>query len=281
MVQSSNFVRALPYPALEEGNASYPQGQYSVSMVPGKDGHSVDLGHTITEANFITRALEAGRARYGCLIVVPLTGYRKLHLFEEPNHSIDWNLDVVGEPPMLRPLVVAVTEISSNFTSDDGVASLWQDISVKIPKGARLAISDYFRPTASLYQMLEIEHVPDMPSGTFEVQACTEEGFYFKAQVASDLYGFLQNPGEYTHHQGSLYTHMVSRCFEILVSDYRDTENDDSGSSEFSNLRALQDELIKNNLPTWHDEHFLPDKVATQLYPHEPTSGEPDEDDDS
>ena len=281
VTQNSNFVRALPYPALEEGNLSYPQGQYEVSIEPGEDINSVVLEHSISKADFISKALEEKLARYGCLVVVPITGYRKLHLSKDARHCVSWDLEIVGESPMLRPLVVAVTEISSTLTSVDEVDDAWQDIPIEIPKGARLATGNYFRSESSLNQMLKIKHLAEMPEGTFRVQDCTNNGFYFEALVATDLYEFLQAPGEYIRHRNSIYTDIVGHCFEILVRDYQKIDSEDIGLSAFSNLRALENELINNNLPTWHDDDFRSYKVALHYHPHKPSDTESNQDDDS
>ena len=187
-------------------------------------------------------------------------------------------MGAVGEPPMLRPLIVATeAKEGHTFDSKDGLFKAWQGVAINIPKGARLAIKPYYRPVASLHQMLEIEHQPDMKAGSLEVRESTEEGFYFKVRVASDIYEFLNGSGHYSRHGQSVYTHMVSRCFEILVKDYKNFDDADMSPLAFRNLKALADELVSKGLPWWQDEDFVPDKVATQLYPHRPPVLEDDE----
>ncbi len=150
MAQIGEIVRSLPYPTIEDGNLSYSKGEYLVEITPQIDGGSVILNHTIKGAAFIERLIIEGKAKYGCLVSVPLTGYRKLHLSDNARQRVEWDMGVVGEPPMLRPVIVSVTAISCKLGQDDGVAEAWQGREVAIPKGARLALKSYLRPTASL-----------------------------------------------------------------------------------------------------------------------------------
>lgn len=270
MPQARETVRSLPYPVLEDGNLSYPEGEYTVAIALQADGKSVTVHHRVKAAPFLDRLLAEDKARYGCLVSIPLTGYRRLHLSRDVNQLVEWGINVVGEPPMLRPIIVSVAEISCKLGPEDGVKEAWQGRQITIPKGARLAVHDYLRATASLSQLLEIVKAPHLRDGSFEVEPCAEEGFYFKVSVASDLFSFLQNAGGREEHQGSIFTHIVSRCFEILKQDYGQGEEDEEGTAwePFRNLLALSEELKRRNLQVWYQEDFSADKVATELYPH-------------
>ena len=280
IAQAGELVRSLPYPAIEDGNLSYPDGEYRVETTPQQDGVSVLLNHAVKGAAFLERAISEGKAEYGCLVSVPLTGYRRLHLSDDARQRVEWDMGIVGEPPMLRPVVVSVAEIHCTLGPDDGVAEAWQGREIKIPRGARLALKSYLRPTSSLHHLLHVEKGPDLPDGCFEVKSCEEEGFYFKVRAASDLYPFLQNAGGHEPHRRSVLTHVVSRCLEILARDYsgQDEEGEDGLKWEsFRNLEALKNELEKHGLPIWDDDDFAADKVATQLYPHRPPELESEE----
>ena len=279
MAQVGELVRSLPYPAIEDGNLSYPNGEYLVEPIPQPDGLSVLLNHVVKRAAFLERLLSEGKAKYGCLVSVPLTGYRQLHLSDDAHQRVIWDKGIVGEPPMLRPVVVAVAEISCTLGPGDGVAEAWQGREIQIPKGARLALKNYLRPTSSLHHLLHVVNEPDWPNGCFEVKPCEEDGFYFKVHVASDLFPFLQNASGHEAHRKSVLTHVASRCFEILVRDYKDQEDDEKAGDgskweSFSNLQALAEELEKNRLPIWDNDDFAADKIATQLYPHRPPESE-------
>ena len=191
------IVRSLPYPAIEDGNSSYPNGAYVVEVIPQTDQFSVILNHTVKGAAFLERVISEGKARYGCVVAVPLTSYRRLHLSNEneTRQKVEWDRGVLGEPPMLRPIVVSVVEISCTLGPEDGVAEAWQGRELYIPKGARLALKNYLRPTSSLQHLLHVVRDQELPAGCFEVKPCDEEGFYFKIHTADDLFPFLQHAG--------------------------------------------------------------------------------------
>ncbi|MYA96676.1 MAG: hypothetical protein F4X91_09760 [Nitrospinae bacterium] len=280
MARVGGIVRSLPYPIIEEGNLSYPNGEYQVETTPQQDGVSVLLNHTVKGAAFLERLVSERKAKYGCLVSVPLTGYRKLHLSDEASQRVEWDMGVVGEPPMLRPVVVSVTETSCMLGPEDEVAEAWQGREIAIPKGARLALQSYLRPTSSLHHLLHVVQEPNFRDGCFEVKPCEEEGFYFKVHAASDLFPFLQNSGGHAKHRGSVLTHVVCRCLEILARDYSEPDEDGGDNSKweaFPNLRSLASELEKNELPIWEEDGFSADKVATQLYPHNPPNSEDEE----
>lgn len=280
MAQTGDMVRSLPYPAIEDGNLSYPYGEYNVDITPQPDGFSVILNHAVKGAEFLKRMIYEGKAQYGCLVAVPLTGYRKLHLSDDPHQWVKWNEGVIGEPPMLRPIIVSVTEISCLLGPGDGVANAWQGQKIYIPKGARLALKGYSRPTSSLRHLLHVVKDHELPKGCFEVKQCEEDGFYFKVHAAEDLCPFLQNAPGYEAHRRSVLSHVASRCLEILARDYgvQDEEDEDGSQWEsFRNLVALAEELKKQDLPIWDEEIFAADKVATQLYPHYPPESDEEE----
>lgn len=279
MARAGEVLRSLPYPVLEDGNLSYPKGEYTVDADPQADGASVSIRHKIQGAPFLDQMLSLGQAKYGCLVSVPLTGYRKLHLSSDAHQLVQWDIAVVGEPPMLRPLVVSTTEITHTLRADDGVAEAWQGREIKLPRGARLALRRYLRASSSLFELLEINQDQNLPDGSFEVKPCEEDGFYFKATVAQDLSLFLRNSGGHEDHRRSILTHIVSRCFEILERDYRGQSDDREAAEweQFRNLKALSHELGRHYLPAWYEDGFSADKVATQLYPHRPSPPESEE----
>lgn len=273
MAQVGEIARSLPYPAIEDGNSSYPNGAYVVEVSSQPDQVSVILNHAVRGAAFLERVISAGKAKYGCVVAVPLTGYRRLHLSDDARQKVEWESGVLGEPPMLRPVVVSVEEIACTLGPDDGVAEAWQGRELHIPKGARLALKNYLRPTSSLQHLLHVVRDQELPNGCFEVKPCDEEGFYFKIHTADDLFPFLQHAGESEAHRKSVLTHVASRCFEILARDYgrQDEEGEDGSKWEsFRNLVALAGELQRQGLPIWDEDGFAADKVSTQLYPHSP-----------
>ena len=279
MAKTSSIVRALPYPSIEAGNFSFPGGEYDVNFETF-DGISVEITHRIINAPFLQRLIDGEKAKFGCLVSVPLTSYRKLHLSDTSKQTVKWELKVVGEPPMLCPVVICLEEIKHVFGQDDGVTEIWQCIEVVIPKGARLARGEYRRTSSSLSQLIKVSNIPEMKPGSFEVKACAEDGFYFNLNVAEDLFKFIQSHGQFSSLRRSILVHVASRCLEILSKDYglKPEEDENSRTWEiYRNLVALTNELEKKELPHWSEDSFSPEKVATSLYPLElPNKNDPE-----
>ena len=274
MSRASESVRSMPYPVLEPGSLSYENGEYTVSdLEMGADGASVSLKHEIAGAPLLESLLRGQKARYACLVSSPSTGYRRLKLSDEAAQTVSWQPQDVGEPPMLRPLIVAVEEVERCLKPEDGVAEEWLR-RVEIPIGARLALHEYLRVDASICQLIELIPGDTMKSGSFTVGACTDGGFSFQVKAAKNLFAFLQNPQGRPEHRMSVLTHMVSRCFELLQKDYvpadNSPDNEDSDWQSFPNLRALYAFLQDKNLPGWDEDGFDPAEAATKLYPHTP-----------
>lgn len=261
-------IRSLPYPTLEDNSLSYIDGAYEVSIAVNGKGAKVQLTHIIKGAPFIESALSKGTAKYGCLVSVPITGYRRLHLSDHPQQVVEVDAELVGEAPKLRPVILCVEDIEHSFTKEDGVDEAWCH-PVKLTKGARLAAKGYYQQVASLVRMLQIKQDEKMEAGSLEVKASTESGFFFIARVAKDIYTYLQNPADNQPLYHSILTNIVTACFQILRTDYRsDPDEPEAGWKNFPDLRVLIGELEERNLPTWDDEDFRPEWVATRMYPH-------------
>lgn len=266
-------VRALPYPILEDDALSYPDGQYNVEIRKLSDDNAFSITHTVIGASFINKALDEGRARCGCLVAIPMTGYRKLHLADAGRRELEisWEDSVVGQPPSLRPLILTTEKIECELTATDGVDEAWHQ-TVAFPKGARLAVKHYYRQVASLAGMLRIRVDPERKAGTFRVGTSQEEGFFFDVRVAADMFAFIRKDSNhsYIEHRGSVYTHIISKCFEILRADF--SKPDDDGNPEwenYPNLKALSEQLEQQELPHWaNEEEFSAEEVATAMHPH-------------
>ena len=270
MPSTSKLVRFLPYPVIEEGNGSFKEGEYNVEIESQEDA-SITLKHSIQHAPLIKNLISKKKARYACLIAIPSSGYRKLHIHKNDNSTqrIEWEIDFVSEPPIFKPVILCTKEHRCTLSAKDGVAPEWQGVSIKIPKGARLALKRFFRQSGNITGLLQLEMNKDFSDGSFEVSPCTENGFYFKIEAAENLCDFLKKSFKDTSfHRKSIITHIISRCFEILKSDYQQDEEWD----QFSNLKALAEHLRGKDLPVWNEDDFVSDKVATRYEPHCPPS---------
>ena len=219
---------------------------------------SIHLRHVIFGAPFLEELIEKGKARFGCLTSVPQTGYRKLNLSESENQDVILDLKEVSEPPSFRPVLVCMEDVVYQFGKADGVAEIWQGHKMKIPKGARLARKNYFRPRVSLISLLDICLDEELGEGTFVIKPDAENGFKFKAYVPKDVHGCLKNPPIRAIRK-NIIIHMMSRALELLAVDYQ------SDWEAHANLKILHQDLLNKGLKTWDDEDFQPEYVATQL----------------
>lgn len=264
-------VRSLPFPAIEDGNLSFPEGAYSVTRQSvDASGAKVVLRHEITGAPFIEGLIEKGEVKFACLVSVPKTGYRELHIADGREQEIGWVLDVAGEPPMLGPIVLYVGNgLKHEFSERDGVASVWQRQQVEIPKGARLARGRYLRSRSLAKSLLRVRQREAMKPGSFTVTPHTNDGFHFKLYAAKDIFHFLQR-SEDRHLRSSIIIHAISQCLSILKTRYNVSSEDEEGDDHWDqhkNLVALASFLADKGMPHWSDEGFDAVEVATILYP--------------
>ena len=270
MPKFSDMVRAFPFPVLEDGNLSFAKGEYSPEITNKEDGYSARIYHKVKNAPLIERFVNEGRAVCCCTVSIPITGYRQLFTGSGFNQDLQWDRNWVGEPPMLRPLIVCKELISHKLCAEDGVHSMWVGQEISFEKGAKIAIGPDFRPVSSIQSLLSIDKDESLASGQFRINECFDDGFYFKVKVASDLYKFLQSPGgsEHSKHRRSILIHAISSCFALLAKDYS-AEDGDNGWQSHSNLRALAGEMESKGLNVWYEDDFHPEAAATSLYPHQ------------
>lgn len=273
MPVATDSVRALPYPAITEGNLSFPEGEYLPDVQSDASGHAAHVDHKIENAPFITNAIRARKAACACIVSIPITGYRKISTNSQGGYSqkIEWAEEVVGQPPILQPLVVLCEEMEHEFTQEDGVHEMWIGRTVILPKGAKIAIGETLRLASAMESLLSVEKNEDSTDrAQMRVAACTESGFYFKVQVKPDLYDFLQSPGggNRLRHRHSILVHAVSCCFAILAKDYCDGNVEEENWESFQNLKILYAEMERQEIKTWDADDFSPEEAATVMWPH-------------
>jgi len=273
-----NLVRAFPYPVLSEGNLSFPEGQYLPEIEMGADGFSATIRHELQGAPLISRFLKEGVAEYACSVSIPKTIYKHLHRTSNSIQNIQWDPDSIGEPAILRPMIVCNQKMQCKFSTDDGISDSWIGKHGIFEPGSKIALGPFFRTASSLQSLLAFITDPSLESGQFAVTTCDDDGFYFNVKVSPDLFGFLQHPNNENHllHRNSIMTHIVSRCFELLAREYG-PDAEENGWRSYRNLIALEADMESRGLPIWDSEDFTPEKAATVLHPHQIPRREADE----
>ena len=261
--------RGFPWPVLEQGNLSFAEGVYSVSVEHEEPGKSFELTHEISGANLITRWIAEGKVRFACAVAAPASAYRYLSVSDSPSQMIRWNPDDIGEPPKFTPMIVAARDFEHVVnSSDDGVSPLWNRKPVQIAKGSRVAVFPTFGLQSGITGILDFRLNENLPPGSFGIEASTADGFKFKVDLAKDLHLYLSGGGRRQGTTGAnIMTHIVSAAFNKLREDSAKDDGEESWRS-FPNLRALAQHLESEGLPHWSDENFSAAEAATNLYPH-------------
>ena len=264
----SNAIRSHGFPVLEAGNISYPNGRYALEFEPGKDRTSFVLRHRIEGAPLVSRLLSEGKARYVCAISSPVSSYRRTHVSETESHRIQWDENDLGEPPLFTPMIVSIASCDLLLTKErDGVHGIWDQQTVAIERGSRLALGHVVQLRSSILQLLSLQLEKDLGEGEFRVLPLTEGGFQFLVNLSPDLHRFLQFPGK-DGIRAHVMTHIVSACLALLKREFSRDSEDEGGWKSYRNLRAFADHLESKGLPHWGDDNFQPEWVATKLYPH-------------
>lgn len=267
MSKANSRVKTLPYPAIEDGNFSFPNAVYEVEPKSyGSPATKVTLRHELTGARFIEKLIQKKKAQFACLLSVPKTGFRKLCVADSFEQEITWDLDVVGEPPILGPVIVYVGDhMSHKLTEKDGVSAIWQNREIEIQKGARLAKGRYLHTSNTMQRLIRVKCVESMKKGRFTVKDNSNDGFYFSLEAAPDIFQFLQNPQGAVDLRTSILVHAVTQGLNILSKKY-----EDGSWEQLSNLKSLSNLLEDRGLAHWNDgDDFDSARVATELYPIE------------
>ena len=266
---SNSAVRGHVFPTLESGNTSFPEGRYVVGFKGNVDGDSLVVRHRIEGASLIADAIREGLVHFVCTVASPVSSYRFSHKSESSEQEIRWKSSDLGEPPMFTPMVVVTKPFKRRLDRKrDGVHELWHDRMVKFERGTRLALSDVVLMRSSASNLLLYSKDATLGDGEFRVAADDQEGFRFRVKLAPDLHTFLRfDTGDPA--RGHISTHIMSACFAVLKSDYKDDDDEEGGWSSYRGLKMLAERLKEKSLPHWSDEdNFSPELAATKLQPH-------------
>ena len=261
--------RAFPWPVLETGNNSFPNGVYTVTCADQDAGKSFLLHHEIQGAPLIERWVEQGKLNFVCTVAAPRSMYRTLHKSHTPEQSISWQQQDLGEYPMFTAMIVAnedILHVAGAHT--DGLNTIWDSRELIIPKGARIAVGPTFKFKSGISGILDFNLDESLTQGRFRVQPSHEDGFKFKVHLATDLYQHLRHQrNELTGR--NIMVHVISAALSTLQREYaKDDEEEGEGWRSHRNLIGLTDLLEQHGLHHWSDDDFQPELTATGLYPH-------------
>ena len=259
--------RAFPWPVVESGNGSFPEGKYTVVCEDKDVGKSFQLTHSIQGASLIEKWADAGLLKFVCGVAAPISMYKRMHASSEPNQLIQWDREDLGEYPLFTPMIVTNEEIRHLVDAErDGVNHFWDGVELRLPKGARVAICDTFGFQTGLTGLFKFCQDDNLSPGRFRVEPSSEDGFKFMVHLSKGLFEYLQYHRQDTD-GANIMVHVVSAALAHLQRDY---SNDDGteGWRSYRNLVGLAEVLEQKGLSVWWEDNFAPEVVATGLHPH-------------
>ena len=264
---TGNGGRAFPWPVLEAGNMSFPNGNYTIICEDKEPGQSFTLRHQVSGAPLLERWLDESKVAYICTVAAPRSMYRKIHKSDTTEQLITYQQRDLGESPMFTPMIVAREAIEHKAADKtDGLNPVWNDIELTIPKSGRIAICSTFGFKAGMDGMLEFREDKSLSDGTFKVTEITGSEFKFKVDLAPNLHRYLRHRRNDPAGK-NIMVHIVSAAFGILQKDYTDDDGEE-GWQSYRSLISLSEQLREKDIPHWTDERFRPEHAATTLYPH-------------
>ncbi len=261
--------RAFPWPVLEAGNNSFPNGVYKVACHDKEAGKSFELRHELRGATLIEQWAEQGKLDFVCTVAAPRSMYRTIHKSDAPEQLIAWQQQDLGEYPMFTPMIVAKENIQHTTDAvSDGLSRIWNGRELLVPKGGRVVVGHTFKFKSGISGLLDFNLDKDLALGQFRVQPSNEDGFKFKVHLAENLYQHLRHHREEIVGR-NIMVHVVSVALSILQRDYStDDEDEGEGWQSHRNLIGLADQIEQKGFHHWSDEKFQASLVATGLYPH-------------
>ena len=261
---ASNAIGSHEHPTLESGNLSFPEGKYFVDFEPAENDTAFRITHHVEGTPLVSRLIAERKAQYGCVVSSPLSSYRKIHLSYDSQHTVNWEAEDIGEPPLFTPLVVCISSDDVVLDSSrDGVHAIWNGQRVNFKAGSRIAVGNVIQLASSIVHLLSLHADDNMKEGQFAVDIETEP-FRFRVNLHPDLHRFLRYRTSVV--RDHVMVHIVTACLARLQQDFSEDDGE-SGWESHRNLKAFSDYLEAKELAHWTDEAFRPEKVATALYP--------------
>ena len=266
------------YPRMCPNSSDYqePEG-YSVLM--RQKGSELEVDHKLTDLGSLPgKCLQEGSAILTCEIRAPYMLYSRRHDIE---HSEDRSVSGMtiarqnlvfpqcpGQLIYFIPAIVLRQERTITLDSSrHGTSLIWQDMTVRFPKGAILAGGDVFRDVQSVVHLLEFRADESARNeGVIRGKASEDEDQWrFVVHVHPDKIAALKDERHGAWHN-ALNVGCLAQMLEAIKKDFKDQE------PSYEPLRVLaamiQEETGKS--PPWltEDDGEWDDtlELATSLY---------------
>ncbi len=268
----ANAIVARDYPVIEEGNDSFPDGDYLIETEhAGSDTSRFKLRHKVERARLVENLILGKKAVYACALAAPRSAYREVLRSDNATQEVAWDRANFGDPPYFTPMIVCIEDVHHILKSEeDDVHPDWDRIEATFPKGAWLALGPVLRLGASGIQSLIYIRADDtLVVGQFYTKAIDgDPTFRFDVRCHPDLHSLLQGRGEHRARRADIMTHVVTSCFAALQRKYPVDDGDD-GWRAYKELETLASILAAEGCCDWSaGEEFNPERAATLLHPH-------------
>ena len=271
--------RIAGYPVMAPGGLDYTEEHvYEIEQVSDQDQPKDTIGvlHRVRGDNLVSQLISQGKADFAITVVSPTCAYRNVELGagtpERVNGGIqlEQNIAIVTDqfrqPLMFQPAVIANSAGEQlKVNPSHGVDPLWIGVKIRLPVAAVVAVQPFLNAKSTVQSILRLKKASpgSLNPGSFEVEAVTEEGFYFQVEVAEDLFNGLRNPVSFEH-RDSIYSMALAQGLDILRRDYGNRET----WQEYQHLKLLFQMLKQRSLPTWEEDGFKPNQIAATFHPH-------------
>ena len=246
-------------------------------MKRGAGDTGLAVGHNVSGQNLVAEYLRGGMASFAVEVASPYATYREVRVagqtgVREAVQEVAWNADDVVPPVYVRPMVVATIEKPRRLrlNGKHGVHEVWKGVAVELLGGTILAHDRFWRASSTWQSLIRLVSNEDgtLSAGTYRVETSTSEGFHFRVQMHPELYARMISPEDrrtYLHGQ-SILTGCLARGLELVKEEFGANGR---WREEYPVLRALHEMLDEKGLPTWEDDDFPADEVASKLRPVE------------
>lgn len=261
-------MRSLNIPILSSDRADYIEGNDYETRVFPSDAASFHIRHEVTGNNLVSHLLSKGDALFAAEACAPASTYRQIFVHRADGSTscaqeIQVDECLIVQPLYVRPLIIFDINRTLEIFLDQsyGVHEIWQGERIFIRNAAILGLGG-FSSRAGIHSLLKLIEDKDLPEGAFSVRPNSSDGFHFEMCVSHQLFHSIRNPADQDH-RDSLLTAALASGLHYLKSDLA---NEDEWHQHVA-LTALHKYLKDMNLPTWDDEDFNADEVATKLKP--------------
>ncbi len=268
--------QTFPFPVVSPVSLDYRSGVKYEGLLSSRDSN-ITITHKISDDNIIAYLLKNGYAKFGCMVSLPATMYRRLFIDDSKSlnvvQKINYNESGAHEDiqhPMFRPVIIMTEEYPiSNPDKAHGFHDIWLKQDIKFPQGGIIGFDGWMILGDAASSILQFIKDKDIPEGMIKVESDDTGGFRFKVLVHESLFTFISNPYDENekNHVRSIWIHALSRGLEILATDYKNKDD----WEQYPNLKLLEQQLKNEGQHHWDEEGFYPEAVATSLYPHIPS----------